>query len=43
MTRAIAELPRDTTVVFATHDARLVEIADRVIDLGVHGVLEAVA
>ena len=43
VTRAIAELPRDTTVVFATHDARLVEIADRVIDLGVHGVLEAVA
>ncbi len=28
---------------FATHDPRLVEIADRVIDLGVRGVLEAVA
>jgi ATP-binding cassette, subfamily C, bacterial CydD len=43
VTRAIAELPRDTTVVFATHDARLVESADRVIDLGARSALEAVA
>jgi ABC-type transport system involved in cytochrome bd biosynthesis fused ATPase/permease subunit len=41
--RAIASLPRDTTVVFATHDPRLVETADRVVDLSRDGVLEAVA
>ena len=43
VTEAIASLSRDTTVVFATHDPRLVEIADRVLDLGGDGVLEAVA
>jgi len=40
---AIASLPRDTTVVFATHDPRLVAIADRVVDLFRDGELEAVA
>ena len=42
VTRAIAALPRDTTVVLATHDPRLVAVADRVIELG-GGMLEAVA
>ena len=43
---AIAALPHDRTVVFATHDPRLLELADSVVELGV-GVsadeLEAVA
>jgi len=43
---SIAALPHDRTVVFATHDPRLIELADSVVELGV-GVsadeLEAVA
>jgi thiol reductant ABC exporter CydD subunit len=31
--RAIAALPRDRLVLFATHDERLLELADRVVDL----------
>jgi ATP-binding cassette, subfamily C, bacterial CydD len=41
--QALAALPRDRTVIVATHDARLLELADRVIDLDRRGALEAVA
>ena len=32
--RALAALPRDRTVIVATHDARLLALADRVLALG---------
>ena len=42
--RAVSELPRTGTVVFATHDERLLAVADRVVQLAVRGAaLEAVA
>jgi ATP-binding cassette, subfamily C, bacterial CydD len=41
--RAIAELPRDRIVVVATHDERVLAVADRVLDLGRRPSQEAVA
>jgi thiol reductant ABC exporter CydD subunit len=41
---ALAELPRDQLVIFATHDERLLELADHVVDLAAHPLaLEALA
>jgi ATP-binding cassette subfamily C protein CydD len=41
--RALAALPRGQTVIVATHDERLLTLADRVIELGGRTVVEALA